>query len=213
MSKEVYKLPRYEDLVRMDMAANQENELQVYLNQDPPKAWIKTNELANNSLYIPIDKIEYMLTRFFVNWYVQVMDWKVIANSVSVHVRLHYQNPFTREFMYQDGLGAAPMQTNKGAGATDFNQIKNSAVQMALPAAETYAIKDAAEKIGRIFGKDLNRRDLMNYSAMSGRFVDTEDLQTKVNECETIDELNRLSRNYPKTPEVIEIFTKKAATL
>jgi len=29
----------------------------------------------------------------------------------------------------------------------------------ALPAAESYAIKDAAEKLGQIFGSNLNRKD------------------------------------------------------
>lgn len=41
---------------------------------------------------------------------------------------------------------------------------------MALPGAESYAIKDAAEKIGRVFGKDLNRKELMAYENLSGRY-------------------------------------------
>ena len=45
-----------------------------------------------------------------------------------------------------------------------------AAVKMALPGAESYAIKDAAEKIGRVFGKDLNRKELMAYENLSGRY-------------------------------------------
>jgi len=33
-----------------------------------------------------------------------------------------------------------------------------------LPAAESFAIKDAAEKIGRLFGKDLNRKDVAGFT-------------------------------------------------
>ena len=36
----------------------------------------------------------------------------------------------------------------------------------AAPAAESYAIKDAAEKLGKIFGKDLNRKDVIGYESL-----------------------------------------------
>ncbi len=61
-----------------------------------------------------------------------------------------------------DGIGASPIQTAKGSAATDFTQVNTSAVQMAAPAAESYALKDAAEKLGRIFGKDINRKDTID---------------------------------------------------
>lgn len=35
----------------------------------------------------------------------------------------------------------------------------------ALPTAESYAIKDAAEKLGKLFGKDLNRKDELAFEA------------------------------------------------
>jgi len=89
---------------------------------------------------------------------------------VVVTVRLHYQNPVDGEMRYQDGIGACPMQTAKDAGATDFSQIKSDAVMKAAPAAESYAIKDAAEKLGKLFGKDLNRKDAFGYSALGNKF-------------------------------------------
>ena len=68
--------------------------------------------------------------------------------------------------LWQDGVGAAPLQTDKGAGAIDFNKIKNDAVMKAAPAAESYAVKDATEKIGKLFGKDLNRADKILYDSL-----------------------------------------------
>jgi hypothetical protein len=38
---------------------------------------------------------------------------------------------------------------------------------MSAPASESYAIKDAAEKIGAIFGKNLNRADRMSYDILA----------------------------------------------
>jgi len=54
--------------------------------------------------------------------------------------------------------------------------MKTMAIQMGAPAAESLAVKDAAEKIGRIFGRDVNRdRDkVMNdasYAGLAERFV------------------------------------------
>jgi len=216
MSNVKIKLPTFADLVNQSEEKSNENDLQVLLNQEPLKDWVKTNDLANGSKYLPIDKIEYLLTRIFIRWYVEVIEWKVIANSCCVHVRLHYLNILNdqkEEFLFQDGLGAAPIQTNKGAKACDFNEVKNAAVQMALPAAETYAIKDAAEKIGRIFGKDLNRKDLMNYENMLGRFAaPSEDRISKmILNAKTVEDLNKIKPHLK--PEHAEIFAQLETTL
>ncbi len=214
-----YKAPKLDELVSMTADLSKENELQVLLNSAPPEKWIQVNQLANGSKYIPIDKIEYLLTRLFVKWWVEVLEYKIIANSCAVHVRLYYTSPITGETLHQDGLGAAPMQTDKGAGAIDFNQIKNAAVQMALPAAETYAVKDAAEKIGRIFGKDLNRKDLMNYEGLSGRFTNTLSdsditiISEQLNQLHDQDEIqkywNQLDAETVKDSRVIKLFNSK----
>ena len=41
--------------------------------------------------------------------------------------------------------------------------MSSGAIQMWAPSAESFAIKDAAEKLGKIFGKDLNRKDDIAY--------------------------------------------------
>ena len=181
MENQVAKvLPKYDDLVSQSDSLYKSNEFQVLLNREPPKKWISVNKLANNTSYLPIDKVEYLLTSIFVNWRVEVINYSIIANSVCVHVRLYYTSPVNGEMMWQDGLGASPLQTDKDVGATDFSRIKSASVQMSLPAAESFAIKDAAEKIGRIFGKDLNRKDLIDYSSLSGRFENTKDIDVAV---------------------------------
>lgn len=210
------QIPKYDELVSMDESKSKQNDFQVLLNREPPAKWIKTNDLANGSRYLPIDKVEYLLTSLFIKWWVQVMDFKVIANSAAVHIRLFYIDPMTGETLFQDGVGAAPMQTNKGAGATDFNEIKNAAVQMALPAAETYAIKDAAEKIGRIFGKDLNRKDLIAYENLAGRFEQKNEAEIKriilmIDKATSRNDLEKI-KHFIK-PEIQAAFDSKLATL
>jgi hypothetical protein len=146
------------------------------LNHEPKPEWIRTHPQVSNARYIPIEVIEYLLTTIFIRWNVEVKNVQVIANSVCVTIRLHYQNPIDGEMRWQDGIGASPMQTASGAGATDFTQIKSAAVMIAAPAAESYALKDAADKLGKLFGKDLNRKDSMGYDALGNKFdMATED--------------------------------------
>lgn len=133
----------------------------VLLNMQPPARWVKQNPYANNSKYLPIDKVEYLLKKIFKSYRVEVLRENSMFNAVYVAVRLHYFNPVENIWQYQDGLGASQVQTKKGASAADFTQINNGAVEMALPKAKSNAIKDAAHNIGRIFGSDLNRNEIV----------------------------------------------------
>lgn len=163
MSNEIAKraLPDINSLYDDVQLAAKRNDLNILLNQEPKPAWIKKNKFANDTPYLPIQTVEYLLTAIFQNWKVEIKSVQVIANSVVVMIRLHYQDPATEIWEWQDGVGAAPIQTKSGAAATDFTQVTTNAVQMAAPAAESYAIKDAAEKLGKLFGKDINRKDVI----------------------------------------------------
>lgn len=159
-------LPKIEDLYSDLETASKQNELNRLLNCNPKQEWIKVNKFANNSNYIPVGIVEYLLTSIFTKWRVEVKQIQVIANSVVATVRLYVLDPITGDWDWQDGVGASPIQTKKDAAATDFSQVTTAAVQMAAPAAETYAFKDAAEKLGKIFGKDMNRESQADYAPM-----------------------------------------------
>jgi hypothetical protein len=161
----VKKLPDINALYGNIELAAKNNELNILLNQEPRAEWVQVNKFANNTKYIPIHIVEYLLTSIYTKWRVEIKSVHIIANSVAVTVRLYVLDPVSNEWDWQDGIGASPIQTEKGAAATDFTKVNTSAVQMAAPAAESYAIKDAAEKLGKLFGKDLNRKDVVNLEA------------------------------------------------
>lgn len=161
-------IPTYEELVSGNLPAKTEqNKLNVLLNRDPSEKWLKKHPLAAKVRYMPIEIVEWLLTRLFLKWNVEIKSTQVIANSVVVTVRLHYQDILSDEMLWQDGIGAAPIQTKSGAAATDWNEVLTDAVMKAAPAAESYAVKDAAEKIGKIFGKDMNRADKLVYDDLA----------------------------------------------
>jgi hypothetical protein len=163
-------LPQLKDLYSGSLDVKRENDLNILLNHEPKKEWIRKHPIATNVKYIPIEVIEYLLTTIFIRWHVEIRETQTIANAIVVTVRLHYQNPIDGKMRFQDGIGAAPIQTAKDAPATDFTQVKSDAVMKAAPAAESYAIKDAAEKLGKLFGKDLNRKDAFGYDALGNKF-------------------------------------------
>lgn len=181
--KKEFKLPTISEIYNdKDMSVLQKDSaLQVLLNQEPKKEWLKKHPSATVKvgeqyvplLYLPIERIEWLLINVFLKYKVKVKKVALIANSVCVTVRLKYWDHVNNEWLWQDGVGANPLQTDKGAGATDFMKLKNNAVQLAAPAAESYAIKDAAEKIGRLFGKDLGRQGEVSFDSLVDRYAKT----------------------------------------
>jgi hypothetical protein len=153
------KLPTFEEIVNSDLSEkNKEDALFVLLNQCPPPQWVKTK---NRVPYLPIDKQEYLLSKIFGTWETEVKSVQLIANSIVVTINVAVKHPLTDVRMSHDGVGAAPIQTKSGHSPTDFEAILNDAIQKGAPAAESFAFKDAAEKFGRLFGKDLSRSDVI----------------------------------------------------
>lgn len=173
-------LPKLEDIYENRVVIAKYEQLNQILNATPKKEWIKQHPTAKIKnaqgqqvpvQYVPIEIVEYLLTSIFIKWRVEIKDIKQVANSMVAHIRLHVLDPVSGQWDWQDGVGAAVLQTDAGKGAIEFNYIKSSAVQMAAPSAESYAISDAADKFGRIFGKDLNRQAAMNYKTIESKFL------------------------------------------
>jgi hypothetical protein len=198
-------IPKLEDLYNDVELAGKHNDLNKLLNCEPKQEWIKVNKFAGNSRYIPIEIVEYLLTSIYIKWRVEVRTIQVIANSVVVSVRLYVLDPITGEWDWQDGVGASPIQTKSGAAATDFSQVNTSAVQMAAPAAETYAVKDAAEKLGKIFGKDINRQAQMNYfSMLDSKFAGAgkQDIPDELKDVISFADKENLANIYKNNPDL-----------
>lgn len=177
------QLPTLQDLTLDPKLAFKQDQLNTLLNQPVPAKWVKQHptvkkkdEQGNSvpATYLPIDKVEFFLTRIFQEWKVEILREGSMFNSVYVTVRLHYKSPITGEWLFHDGVGAVGVQTDAGKSASDLGAIKQAAIMMALPAAKSYAIKDAAEQLGILFGKDLNRKDTVGFA---GAYSDDESIK------------------------------------
>jgi hypothetical protein len=156
-------LPKIKDLYS-DITIAQKNDAFVTLmNQQPKEEWIKVHPFIRGYKYLPIERIEFLLKTIFKSYRIEVLREGTSFNGVFVVVRVHYLHPLTNTWEFHDGIGASQLQTAKGTSPADLNNINNGALSMAFPMAKTIAIKDACDSFGRIFGSDLNRKDIMNY--------------------------------------------------
>jgi len=169
------------------------------INQKPPQKWIKKNPYANNSLYLPIDKVEFLLRKIYKRYRVEVLTVQQMFNAVQVTVRLHYLHPVTNEWDWMDGTGAKSLQLKKGSTSFDFSNINTNAVDMATPIATTMAMKNAASKLGRIFGGDMNRNEIME-------IVQDETLQEKKFNIERERIMSAIENGYEPTEEEREKY-------
>lgn len=159
------KLPTIAELFddNIEVAGRVES-INAILNHPPKESWIKTHPHIANHKYIPIDKVEYLLRRIFKKYEIEILREGTAFNGVFVVVRVHYLDPATNEMRYHDGIGAAQLQTKKGASAADLGNINNGAVSMAFPIAKTLAVKDACDHFGELFGANLNRKDTIPFT-------------------------------------------------
>lgn len=159
------KLPKLADLYGIQdiEKAFKQDQFNLLMNQEPNPKWVQVNKFANNSKYIPIGVIETLLQKIFKSYKIEVLREGVMFNAVFCTVRLHLLHPVTNEWIYFDGVGSQQIQTKADKSPAQLEHINNNAVQMALPASKTYAIKDAAENIGKLFGRDMNRKDVLEF--------------------------------------------------
>lgn len=157
-------LPSIKELQENSLVVKKEEKaLTALLNQPPIATWVKQHPFIKNYNYIPIERVEYLLKSIFGRYRIEITGQGVAFNGVWVTVRVHYVNPINGEWDYHDGIGAAQLQTKSGSSPAELQNINNGALSMAYPIAKTVAIKDACDHFGKLFGSDLNRKDVIEY--------------------------------------------------
>lgn len=156
-------LPKIQDIYNDKIATQKDDIFVTLMNQLPNEKWIKVHPFIKNYKYLPIERVEYLLKTIFKRYRIEITGQGQSFNGVWVTVRVHYLHPITGEWDFHDGIGASQLQTSKGTSPADLGNINNGALSMAFPMAKTIAIKDATDHFGRLFGSDLNRKDIMTY--------------------------------------------------
>ena len=217
MSKELINISQ----VAKDLDLGQKIETFNQLMNTAPKAeWIKKHPFVKKKGqpidYLPVRVARNLLRSIYPQSKIEILKSQVVFNSVEVIVRVHYLHPVSGEWLFVDGIGAAPLQTDKGAKSMDAMSMKTDAVQKASPSAKSFAIKDALGELGEIFGSGLNDDTEMDFEPVySEPKPDLEKEKAKseldkINKVESLQPLyDRLAADFTMSYEIDELFKSR----
>lgn len=157
-------LPKIKDIYSDKLTVQKDDVFVTLMNQPPQLKWVKEHPFIKGYKYLPIERVEYLLKTIFKRYRIEITGQGQSFNGVWVTVRVHYLHPITNEWDFHDGIGAAQIQTKKGASPADLASINNNAIGMAFPIAKTEAVKNACKSFGKLFGSDLARSEDILYS-------------------------------------------------
>jgi hypothetical protein len=164
------------------------------LNQLPDKSWLQKTP-DGKAEYIPIGILENQLRQDF-NGLVQyeLLSERRELNEYIVSARIKVFHPIALQWLNYDGVGCVQIMQDSGATISQFNDTKKkNALQMNAPKAYAEAIKNAAKKIGKKYGADLNRKFEDTY--VSDTVI--EDVIQQLKDCTTEAELKEVWSMYP----------------
>lgn len=165
IEKNLSTTPAAEKVIQKDKTRKMEANL-----RRTPKILAKNNNLD----FVPVDVVENELDTIFgaFGWSSEIISTTVIAQEFVVV--LHLTVWVDGHAITRAGIGAVPIEQEKGAAIMDISQKKKNALQKNAPAAAAYAFKNAAKKFGNRFGRNLNRANKGEFDQQDSVLIDAE---------------------------------------
>jgi hypothetical protein len=137
------------------------------LNQEPDKAWL-VKSADGKAQTLGISFVENELdTVFFGLWSVENVTYQQIINEVVCTVELVLTHPITGKEIRRAGFASTVITQDSGAPLSSFQDTKKkNSLDLAFPKMKSEAIKNAAQSLGKRFGRDLNRRQEAAYKPL-----------------------------------------------
>jgi hypothetical protein len=141
---------------------------------EPPKDSELRNTPDNKAKFLPISFIETELDELFLGmWSTENFKWSGIGNEVQGSLELVLTHPITGKEIRRVGAGsivimvdalndqekAAMTKQERNIYAISPENKKPNAMDMAFPKLKTECLKNAAQSLGKRFGRDINRRE------------------------------------------------------
>jgi hypothetical protein len=142
------------------------------LNADPdPREFEKTPD--NKASYLPISFIEMTLDELFLGqWSTENFKWSAITNEVQGSLELVLLHPITQRTLRRTGAGSIVITVDsltkedkdimskqeRNLYALNPENKKPNALDLGFPKLKAECIKNAAASLGRVFGRDINRK-------------------------------------------------------
>lgn len=152
-----------------DVRINLQNFL-TKLNVNPsPESIDKTPD--GKAATVLISHIEMLLDEYFFGmWETENFKWSVISNEVVGSLDLCFYHPTTGIRMKRTGAAAIQIMVDrvpdeikdipkeKNKWALNPDNKKSNALDMSFPKLKAECLKNAAQSLGKLFGRDLNRK-------------------------------------------------------
>lgn len=150
-------------------------EFQKLLDRQPSQSKIKVTEEGYS--YLPIATVEKQLKECFLGL-VQytIISKELLVNEYTIHCRLEVFHPVQKVWLSYDGVGSGVLPQKNKTSPQDFVKFKDiDGAKLSLPNAYAESIKNAAKKVGKWFGSDLNR------IIEDNKRIETKQVETPVN--------------------------------
>jgi hypothetical protein len=156
------------------------------INSPQHKDWIKTKKSEVTGTEYQFNDIELIedLMDYFFQWNYRIVDTKIVSDkvgfSVTVTVELLYWKKVTEQYAVY--------------GIASEYAANTKQLTLITPKAASMAFKNAAKKIGKVFGKDLNRGIENNELPVvqlekESKKTTKEKILEQIGKCTTADEL------------------------
>lgn len=164
---------------------NKLEQFQKLLNTEPQADWL-VKSADGKAQTLGISHVENQLDIvYFGLWSVENVNTSVVFNEITCTLELVLVHPITGHQIRRSGFASTVITQDSGAPLSTFNESKKkNALDLAFPKLKSEAIKNAAQSLGKRFGRDLNRKIEATYKPMIGGSVkvSTEALQEALNE-------------------------------
>ncbi len=156
------------------------------INSPQHKDWIKTKKSEVTGTEYQFNDIELIedLMDYFFQWNYRIVDTKIVSDkvgfSVTITVELLYWKKVTEQYAVY--------------GIASEYAANTKQLTLITPKAASMAFKNAAKKIGKVFGKDLNRGIENNELPVvqvekESKKTTKEKVLEQISKCTTADEL------------------------
>jgi hypothetical protein len=187
------------------------------LNKAPLKEKIQKHQGYE---YLPISSVEKELDKMYFGLVqYECISYSQVFNEIACHARIKVFHPVINQWINYDGLGSAVIQQDANTKVIDFHQFKKpNAMQLTLPKAYAEALKNAAKKIGKRFGSDINRKFEDEYEPiLSGKVKKTpeqvleERIAHLIQDAKSVDDMKALKRDLPES--LYDLYNEKMVHL
>lgn len=141
-----------------DYLAKMQN-FQARLNQEPDPKELDTTP-DGRAKTLPISFVEMTLDElFFGQWELSSASYQQVFNEVVGTAELTVWHPISGKPLKRTGFASVVITQDKDAAIADFQSTKKkNALDLTFPKLKSEILKNAAASLGKVFGRDINRK-------------------------------------------------------